>query len=149
MHRNANGTIDYGYAQINSATLKRLGLPASFAMDPEMAAELEASYLDKHRRGGIAAMIQAYNPKNPNEVPRFLRSMAQMFPTGLPEGVYGMEASVAQAQMAGSHTSFEVFGNNLSKVNAELSKMAGFIHSIVGGGKTSRPPLMPPQGGPM
>lgn len=145
--RNANGTTDYGYAQINSATLKRMGWSAEFAMNPEMAAEYEATYLAKHRRGGVASMIQAYNPRNPNEVPRFMRAMAQMFPTGLPEDIYGMEASVGQAQMAGSRASFEVFGNNLAKVNTELGKFAGWLHSFVHSGST-RAPTMPMSGGP-
>jgi hypothetical protein len=146
-HKNKNGTEDLGAFQLNSGWLKSHGIPRQWAFDPSKAPRLALLHMRESVMHGQGP-IEGYNPgAAKHELAGVRDAYLSMF-GGMPNDVYAAHAAAGQAGTTGAMTSFEVFGKNLGKVNNELSKFAGFLHSIVGG-KAARPTQMPQQGSPM
>ncbi|WIH03902.1 lytic transglycosylase domain-containing protein [Xanthomonas translucens pv. graminis] len=83
LHRNANGSIDYGQMQINSIHLRRLsqyGVSVRELMDPCESTYVAAWHLRQmiNKYGNSWAAVGAYHSETPAERDRYARSVRQI-----------------------------------------------------------------------
>ncbi|CTP82467.1 lytic transglycosylase domain-containing protein [Xanthomonas translucens pv. phlei] len=83
VHRNANGSIDYGQMQINSIHLRRLsqyGVSVRELMDPCESTYVAAWHLRQmmNKYGNSWAAVGAYHSETPAERDRYARSVRQI-----------------------------------------------------------------------
>lgn len=130
---NKNGTFDSGPMQINSATASRWGVSADQLKDLGTNYDLGARHMAGTRgSGGVENMVRGYNPGAADrEWSRFQDANNQLYGgNNIPSDVYAARAGAAQAELAGSATSFHEFANNIDAVNSALATLVTNVRQV-------------------